>query len=155
MKKELLLCTIGLGWLVSSCNKPDQTVVCYFTPTITVHPNTIPADKSMAGLYLVDTASGNIVDSMSFENAFYQLTEEDGTTGTAFDINKEDRLFFKKDAAAHYVVVYNKELGTNDTLSHFFWESKKLKNGCVAITDASFRHKGQTYHLAQQKLRIW
>jgi hypothetical protein len=104
---------------------------------------------------VVDTASGNIVDSMNFENAFYQLTEQDDTSGIAFDINKEDRLFYKKNAAAYDIVIYNKELKTSDTLSNFYWESTRLKNGCVAINNVSFLHKGKVHDPYKNKFRLW
>jgi hypothetical protein len=154
--KYYFLLFISCAALVfTSCNKNEQTVVCYRTPSFPVYiaeANLKAADNIY--LYLTDTLTGNIVDSINLKTAVKTEKNDNGSYTNLFDVNENERLFSENTAAKYYLIFTDKK-GKADTLKNLTWRTIYPKAGCPIFENLSFSCKGQVYNDLSYSTRFY
>ncbi|HYG40081.1 MAG TPA: hypothetical protein VD908_15745 [Cytophagales bacterium] len=81
-------------------------------------------------LFIQDTLSSNILDTVFYIHRISNTLLENGTIGTILNFNESDELFKGADMSALNFIIKNPHNGKTDTLSNLHWNFRNIKNGC-------------------------
>jgi hypothetical protein len=114
---SLLVCILFL----SSCCSETEDCACSYTPAFKVYTTKYSPTGNQIYIYLQDTTTGAIQDSLYIGKSFSAEVDTAGKNIFVYTVNENERLFKDRNPRTYRMIFSHKDLNVSDTLQHLLF----------------------------------